>query len=114
QASGEHFAVKSKHILIAVGTRPYRPKNIPFNNETVLDSDEVLHFKKMPRSLVVVGGGVIGIEYATIFSALDVQVTLVEERARVLNFLDSEIIDELQHHMRDQGMVLRLEETVKQ
>lgn len=112
QASAENYTVRGKHILIAVGTRPYRPASVPFDDERVLDSDEILHFKKMPRSLVVVGGGVIGIEYATIFSALDVQVTLVEERERVLSFLDDEIIDELQHHMRDCGMVLRLQETV--
>ena len=112
QNSGETLQIKSKFILLAVGTKPHRPQNIPFDGETVLDSDEILNFTKMPRSLTVIGGGVIGMEYATIFSALDVAVTLVEERPRVLNFLDSEIIDEFQHQIRDQGMVLRLDETV--
>ncbi|WP_188149496.1 Si-specific NAD(P)(+) transhydrogenase [Teredinibacter waterburyi] len=110
---GELEHIKAHNILVAVGTRPYRPSEVPFNGSTVLDSDEILSFNKMPRSLTVIGGGVIGIEYATIFAALDVKVTLVEERARVLSFLDSEIIDEFQHQMRDQGVVLRLEETVK-
>jgi len=112
QQTGEVLHLKSKNILLAVGTKPHRPSNIPFNGETVLDSDEILNFKKMPRSLTVVGGGVIGMEYATIFSALDVQVTLVEDRPRVLSFLDDEIIDEFQHQIRDRGMVLRLDERV--
>ena len=110
--SGEVVQLKSKNILLAVGTKPFRPANIPFNGKNVLDSDEILNFGKMPRSLTVVGGGVIGMEYATIFSALDVQVTLVEERPKVLNFLDDEIIDEFQHQIRDRGMVLRLDERV--
>lgn len=109
---GELIQLKSKNILLAVGTRPHRPSSIPFDGEYVVDSDEVLNFKTMPRSVTVVGGGVIGMEYATIFSALDVQVTLVEERPRVLNFLDDEIIDEFQHQIRDSGMVLRLDERV--
>ncbi len=112
QPGGEVLQLKSRHVLLAVGTRPHRPESIPFDGERVLDSDEILNFQQMPRSLTVVGGGVIGMEYATIFSALDVQVTLVEERPRVLNFLDEEIIDEFQHQIRDRGMVLRLGETV--
>lgn len=112
QASGELLQIRSKNILLAVGTKPHRPQHIPFNGGSVIDSDEILNFRTMPRSITVVGGGVIGMEYATIFSALDVQVTLVEERARVLNFLDDEIIDEFQHQIRDSGMVLRLDERV--
>ncbi len=113
QPGGEILQLSFQHVLLAVGTKPHRPENIPFNGETILDSDEILRFKQMPRSLTVVGGGVIGMEYATIFSALDVQVTLVEERSQVLAFLDSEIIDEFQHQIRDQGMVLRLDEVVE-
>ncbi len=105
--------IRAKFILLAIGTRPYRPAHIPFDGERVLDSDEILHFDKMPRSITVIGGGVIGVEYATVFSALDVAVTLVEERAKILDFCDSEIIDEFQHQMRDHGMVLRLEESVE-
>ena len=112
QLGGEVLQLRFKNVLLAVGTKPHRPDFIPFNGETILDSDEILRFRNMPRTLTVVGGGVIGMEYATIFSALDVQVTLVEERPQVLGFLDSEIIDEFQHQVRDQGMVLRLDEVV--
>jgi len=113
QSGGEVLNLKSHHVLLAVGTRPHRPAAIPFDGRQVLDSDEILKFRHMPRSLTVVGGGVIGMEYATIFSALDVQVTLVEEREKVLGFLDDEIIDEFQHQIRDRGMVLRLGESVE-
>lgn len=111
-ASGSK-TLAGRYIMLAVGTRPYRPSYVPFDGESILDSDEILRFKKMPRTLAVIGGGVIGVEFATIFSALDVAVTLVEERPKILDFLDTEIIDELQHRMRDRGMVLRLEEKVK-
>ncbi len=113
RVTGETIEVKAHYVLLAVGTRPFRPENIPFDGESVFDSDEILHFHRMPRTLTVIGGGVIGVEFATIFSALDVTVTLVEERANILSFVDDEIIDEFQHKMRDGGMVLRLEETVQ-
>ncbi len=113
QQGDDTIEVHSDFILIAVGTNTYRPEHIPFNGDTILDSDEILSFTTMPKSMVVVGGGVIGVEYATIFSALDVKVTLVEERDQVLGFLDGEIIDELQHQMRDHSIVLQLEETVE-
>lgn len=110
---GTRQEYSASFVFLAVGTRPYRPANIPFNDSTVLDSDEVLKFRKMPKTLTVVGGGVIGVEYATIFSALDVKVTLVEIQPRVLDFLDSEIVDEFQYQIRDQGMSLRLDESVE-
>ncbi len=112
QDNGDISQLKADFILIAVGTKTYRPDHIPFNHSTIIDSDEVLNLKTIPKSMVVVGAGVIGVEYATIFSALDVKVTLVEERPEVLGFLDNEITDELQHQMRDKGMVLQLEEKV--
>lgn len=110
--SGETHLLSSEFILLAVGTRPFRPNNIPFDGEMIFDSDEILQFNKMPKTLTVIGGGVIGVEFATVFSALDVAVTLVEERASILDFCDSEIIDEFQYKLRDRGMVLRLEESV--
>ena len=99
-------------ILIATGTQPYRPKHIPFDNDRVVDSDEILDLKRIPRSLTVIGAGVIGVEYATIFSALDVSVTLVEPRPTIVDFVDREITEDLIHQMRDRGMTLRLGETV--
>lgn len=113
KGNGEFLRVQADKILVAVGTRPYRPDSIPFDGQSIFDSDEIIHFPKMPKSLTVVGGGVIGVEFATIFSSLDVRVTLVEERATILDFCDREIIDEFQHKLRDRGMVLRLEESVQ-
>ena len=95
-------------MVIAVGTSPYRPDNIPFDDEHVLDSDAIVKTPRVPRSLTVIGAGVIGIEYATIFSALDVQVTLIEPRETFLDFIDRELIDEFMHEMRDRGMQIRL------
>lgn len=100
--------VTADKILISVGTRPYRPTHIPFNRTNVLDSDSFILQPRMPRSLTVVGAGVIGLEYATIFSALDIPVTLIEPRERLLEFMDGEIVDHLVHSMRERGITLRL------
>jgi NAD(P) transhydrogenase len=100
--------IEAGKFLIAVGTQPHRPAHIPFNGETVLDSDDFIAAPRVPRSLIVVGAGVIGLEYATIFSALDVPVTLIEPRATMLNFMDREIVDNLIYQLRDRGISLRL------
>ncbi len=96
-----------ERILIACGTKPFRPADVPFDGDTVLDSDEILDLPRLPRQLAVIGAGVIGIEYATIFSALDVQVTLIEPRATMLDFVDRELVGEFMHDLRDRGMALR-------
>ena len=100
--------ISAAHVLIACGTRPFRPDHVPFNGTNVLDSDEIVDLAKLPRSLAVVGAGVIGVEYATIFSALDVAVTLVEPRPTFLDFVDKELIEELVHDLRDRKLQLRL------
>ncbi len=100
--------VEAERVLIAVGTEPYRPDEIPFNGTSVLDSDDFIQHPRVPRSLIVVGAGVIGLEYATIFSALDVPVTLIEPRAAILEFMDREIVEHLIYQMRDRGIALRL------
>ncbi len=107
---GRHFeeVVEADKVLICVGTTPHRPKHIPFNDKNVLDSDSFIANPRLPRSLTVVGGGVIGVEYATIFAALDVPVTLIDPRDTLLPFMDGEIIANLIHLMRDNGMTLRL------
>ena len=99
-------------ILIACGTKPARPSNIPFDGERVFDSDELLDLKNIPRSLVVVGGGVIGLEYAIMFATLGTRVTVVDGRQRLLDFCDREIIDSLLFHCRSLGMTFRLGEDV--
>ncbi len=95
-------------ILLAVGTRPFRPPEIPFDGRHVLDSDEIVDIDRLPRSLTVIGAGVIGVEYATIFSALDVAVTLVDARETFLEFIDRELIEDFTHQLRDRGMTIRL------
>ena len=105
---GSELTVEGDRILIAVGTVPFHPDNVDFDQTEILDSDEVVNIPHLPRSLTVVGAGVIGIEYATIFSALDVAVTIIEPRATFLDFIDREIIDEFVHQLRDRGVTFRL------
>jgi NAD(P) transhydrogenase len=107
-APGETKVVSAANILIACGTRPFRPDYVPFDRKTVFDSDEIIDLPKLPRSLAVIGAGVIGVEYATIFSALDVAVTLIEPRPTFLDFIDKELIDEFMHELRDRNVSLRL------
>ena len=94
----EHVVRFERAVVIAVGTQPFHPPSIPFNGVNILDSDALIATPRVPRSLTVIGAGVIGIEYATIFSALDVQVTLIEPRSTFLDFIDREIIDDFIHY----------------
>ncbi len=105
---GDEVKFSFDHAVIAVGTTPYRPANIPFNDHSVVDSDSLVSEPRVPRSLTVVGAGVIGIEYATIFSALDVPVTIVEPKDTILDFIDREIIEEFIHDLRNRGVTIRL------
>lgn len=109
---GEVHEFTADRVILAVGTVPYRPSDVPFDGDTVLDPDDVLELKKLPRTLAVIGAGVIGIEYATIFSALDVKVTLIDPAASVLPFVDQELVDEFIHDLRDRGVTLRLKAKV--
>ncbi|MCA0433682.1 MAG: Si-specific NAD(P)(+) transhydrogenase [Proteobacteria bacterium] len=111
---GDVREVSFKRALIAVGTKPHRPHNIPFDNKRILDSDQIVEIQELPRSLTVIGGGVIGTEYATIFSALDVPVTLIDGRNTILDFVDAELVDEFVHQLRDRGMTMRLGCEVKE
>lgn len=104
---GEILTFDAKAFVLTVGTVPYRPDNIPFDGERIFDSDEILELPELPRSITVIGAGVIGIEYATIFSALDVKVTLVEPRETILDFVDRELVADFTYQLRDRGMVLR-------
>ncbi|OCJ03732.1 NAD(P)(+) transhydrogenase [Rhizobium sp. AC44/96] len=105
---GEVVKVTGASILLAVGTKPFRPDYIPFDNKTVLDSDELLDIEELPRSMVVIGAGVIGIEYATIFSALDTAVTLVDPKSTMLDFIDKEIVEDFTYQLRDRNMKILL------
>jgi len=105
---GEITQVTAASVLLAVGTKPFRPDYIPFDGKTVLDSDELLDIQELPRSMVVIGAGVIGIEYATIFSALDTAVTVIDPKATMLDFIDKEIIEDFTYQLRDRNMKLLL------
>lgn len=105
--TGDVSRFTAQRFLICAGTVPFRPDYVPFDGECVLDSDDILELKALPRSIAVIGAGVIGIEYATIFSALDVQVTLIEPRETMLDFLDREIVADFAHQMRDRGVQMR-------
>lgn len=111
---GKKVSVHGDRILIATGTYPFRPDYIPFNGSTIIDSDEIIRLQKLPRSMVVIGAGVIGIEYATIFSALDITVTVIEPRDTMLDFIDREIINEFMHLLREQNITFRFGYEVKE
>lgn len=108
------YDVRGEKIIIAVGTRPARPGHIPFDGECVMDTDQLWSLKRdeFPKSVTVVGGGVIGIEYACVMAALGSRVTLVEKRPRVLDFVDVEVVEALCYHMRSMDVVFRLGEEV--
>ena len=106
------FTIKSDFTLVATGSRPRRPDNIPFDGWRVVDSDEILKLDSVPRSMVIYGAGVVGCEYACIFSALGVDVTVVDSRTRILQYLDSEIGGELQRSMENLGVKFILGESL--
>jgi NAD(P) transhydrogenase len=108
----EERRITAEKIVIATGTRPHRPKTVEFDNKTILDSDGLLLLERLPASIVVVGAGIIGIEYASMFAALGTKVTVVEKRHRLLDFVDSQIAEGLQYHLRDLGVVFRFGEAV--
>jgi NAD(P) transhydrogenase len=104
--------LRTPRTVIAVGTVPGRPAGIEFDDRRVIDSDGLLRLQEIPRSMTFVGAGVVGLEYATIFQVLGVQVILVDARRRPLDFVDDEIQDALYYHMRDEGITLRFGERV--
>ena len=112
EADGTRRQVTAEHVLIAVGTQPAPSPGVKRDGEVVLDTDDMVRLKQLPRTMSVVGAGVIGVEYTSILAALGVAVTLVERRDRPLEFLDREIVDELLHQMRARNVTLRLGEAV--
>ncbi|MFJ6098977.1 Si-specific NAD(P)(+) transhydrogenase [Williamsia muralis] len=110
---GDHKNVTFDHAVIAVGTRPARPDTVEFDGVTIVDSDQILGMDRVPTSMVVVGAGVIGIEYASMFAALGTKVTVVEQRSSMLDFCDREVVEALQYQMRDRGVTFRFGETVQ-
>jgi NAD(P) transhydrogenase len=110
---GAELPIRADRIIVAVGTRPARPASVEFDDRTIIDSDGLLHLEsRVPRTMTVVGGGVIGVEYASMFGALGTKVTVVDQRDRVLTFLDSEIGEAFQYLLRRRNVTFRLREKV--
>ena len=113
QSDGGNRVLSGDKIVLAVGTTPARPEDIEFDDRKIIDSDGLLKLQELPRTMAFIGSGIVGSEYATIFRTLGVRVTLVDGRARPLEFVDDEIEDALYYNMRDQGITLRFGERVE-
>jgi NAD(P) transhydrogenase len=105
--------LEGDNIVIAVGTQPAASPRVPVNGRTIVNSDQILALETLPRSLIVVGGGVIGVEYACMFAVLGVRVTIIEKRNKLLEFADQEIIETLSYHLRDSRVTMRLGEELQ-
>ncbi len=105
---------EADNVVIAVGSDPARPESVPFEAKRVMDSDDILDMDEVPKTMIIVGAGVVGCEYASIFAALGTRVTLTDGRPDLLPFLDGEVTDALKYHMRDSGVTLRLGHNVSQ
>jgi len=112
--AGHHQELAADKIVIAVGTKPARPESVEFDGATIVDSDQILGLEKVPSSMVVVGAGVIGVEYASMFAGLGTKVTVVEKRASMLDFCDKEIIEALQYQLRELAVTFRFSESVRE
>jgi NAD(P) transhydrogenase len=110
--SGHERSVTAEKIVIATGTAPARPSSVDFDAQTIIDSDGILGLDRIPRTMIVVGAGVIGIEYASMFAALGTKVTVIEQRLRMLDFCDTEVVEALKYHLRDLAVTFRFGETV--
>jgi NAD(P) transhydrogenase len=108
RSDGSELRLSAPVTLIATGTHPHRPSDIPFDHDYVWDSDEILELQQVPRSMIVVGAGVIGCEYASMFSVLGVKVTLVEPRERILPFIDEDVSQALIRSFKEFGIEMRL------
>ena len=99
--------------MIATGTKPAESPKVPLNGRTIVNSDQILQMANLPKTLIVVGGGVIGVEYTCMFATLGVRVILVEKRPRLLEFADAEMVEALSYHLRDNRVTMRLNEEVE-
>ncbi len=104
---------EGKNIIIGTGTKPAASDKVPINGSTIINSDLILELKNLPKTMIVVGGGVIGVEYTCMFAALGVRVTLIERRPRLLEFADQEIVEALSYHLRDSRVTMRMNEEVE-
>lgn len=112
--SGARKQLHARHIVIAAGARPYRPPNVDFSHPRIFDSDTILKLEQTPHAITIYGAGIIGCEYASMFRNMGCKVNLVNTRAKLLEFLDDEIIDALAYHLREQGVLIRHNEECDQ
>jgi NAD(P) transhydrogenase len=112
-ADGGSTVYEGENVVIATGTRPAFSDKVPINGRNIVDSDQVLNLPVLPKTMIVVGGGVIGVEYTSMFAALGVRVTLIEKRSKLLEFADQEIVESLSYHLRDSRVTMRLHEEVE-
>lgn len=105
--------ITSEFFVITTGTIPARPDTIPFDGKTIIVADEVPLMTHIPRTLVIIGAGVIGLEYASMFATLGVRVTIIDQKPQLLDFVDREIVDALAYHLRSKDVVFRLGEVVE-
>ena len=110
--TSDKTTLQGENILIACGTRPARSPEIPFDGKRILDTDEFTSISALPRELIVVGAGVVGLEYASFMAAVGAEVTLIDQRPQILDFVDREIVDALSYHLRQMGATFRLGEKV--
>src|ERR1700759_5234358 len=112
--SNNGFAeLEGEYVVLATGTKPAVNPKVPINGRNIINSDQILSMPQVPRTLIVVGGGVIGVEYACMFATLGVRVIIVEKRPRLLEFADTEMVEALSYHMRDRRATMRLNEEVE-
>ena len=104
---------ETNKVVIGTGTKPATSPLVPFNNRNIINSDQILGMPEIPKTMIVVGGGVIGVEYTCMFATLGVRVTLIEKRPRLLEFADAEMVEALCYHLRDHRVTLRLNEEVE-
>jgi NAD(P) transhydrogenase len=105
--------LEGEYIILATGTKPAVNPKVPINGRNIINSDQILAMPQVPRTLIVVGGGVVGVEYACMFATLGVRVIIVEKRPRLLEFADTEMVEALSYHMRDRRATMRLSEEVE-
>jgi NAD(P) transhydrogenase len=110
---GQQSEYEAQVIIVATGTRPASSPKVPFNNRNIINSDQIMGMPDIPKTMIVVGGGVIGVEYTSMFATLGVRVILVEKRPRLLEFADTEMVEALTYHLRDHRVTLRLNEEVE-
>src|SRR5882762_7199226 len=114
EVHGQGTSVKAEKILVACGTRPAHSPEIPFDNHRIVDTDHLSGLGRLPKEIIVVGAGVVGMEYASFMAALGADVTLIDQRPAILEFADREIIEALCYHLRQLGVTFRLGEKVAQ